>query len=350
MQNLVEFVTEKGGGLLFIAGENFNPLAYKGTPLEPLLPVQLAEARNPTAVGTAVTAFQPRLTVEGRSHPIFRFGEEETQSAEIWRSLPELYWYLEAPRKQPAAFVLAEHPKLAGSDGPLPLILYQFVGAGKTMFNAVDDTWRWRLRVGDRYFGRFWIQTIRFLARSKLQNQKQAEIQTDRLVYQRNQPIQIRVRFPNPGLAPASRELNVQVERTGKGPRKLTLTVSPGARNIFEGVLPQAQEGEYEVRLLPPPVLEAGMPTSSFRVEPPAGEAERVQMNEPELIRAAEVSGGKFYTPLTAAELLKDLPKPQKVPLDTDPPIPLWNTWPVLALFLTLLAAEWVLRKRKQMV
>jgi hypothetical protein len=194
------------------------------------------------------------------------------------------------------------------------------------------------------------MQTIRFLARSKLQNQKQAEIQTDRLIYQRNQPIQIRVRFPNPGLAPASDEVGVEIERKGKGPRKLTLKASPGARNIYEGVLPQAQEGEYKVLLLPPPRLDGGIPAASFRVEPPAGEAERVQMNEPELIRAAEVSGGKFYTPLTAAGLLKDLPTPQKVPLDTDPPIPLWNTWPVLALFLTLLGAEWVLRKRKQMV
>ncbi|HEX8203078.1 MAG TPA: vWA domain-containing protein [Isosphaeraceae bacterium] len=350
MRNLVEFVTEKGGGLLFIAGEAFNPLAYKGTPLEPLLPIQLAEARNPTAVGTPVAAFRPRLTVEGRAHPIYRFDEDETRSTAIWQELPELYWFLEAPRKQPAAFVLAEHPKMTGTDGPLPLILYQFVGAGKTMFHAVDDTWRWRLRVGDRYFGRFWMQTIRFLARSKLQNQKQAEIQTDRLVYQRNQPVQVRVRFPNPGLAPGSAELAVQIERPGKGPRRLTLKASPGARNLFEGALPPLPEGEYTVRLLPPPVLEGGMPTSTFRIEPPAGEAERVQLNEPELIRAAEVSGGKFYTPLTAAELLKDLPAPQKVPLDTDPPIPLWNTWPVLALFLTVLGADWVLRKRKQMV
>ena len=52
MQNLVEFVTEKGGGILFIAGELFNPLSYRGTPLELLLPIELAEARNPTAVGT----------------------------------------------------------------------------------------------------------------------------------------------------------------------------------------------------------------------------------------------------------------------------------------------------------
>ena len=76
-------------------------------------------------------------------------------------------------------------------------------------------------RVGDRYFGRYWIQTIRFLARTKLLGQKQAEVQTDRRRYQRNQPIQIRVRFPNPGLAPASGEVHVQVERKGQGPRRL---------------------------------------------------------------------------------------------------------------------------------
>ena len=52
-------------------------------------------------------------------------------------------------------------------------------------------------------------------------------------------------------------------------------------------------------------------------------------MNEPELRRVATASGGRFYTPMTAETLLKDLPPPQKVPLDTDPPIPLWNTWPM---------------------
>ncbi len=32
MQNLAEFVTEKGGGLLFVAGAGFNPLHYKASP------------------------------------------------------------------------------------------------------------------------------------------------------------------------------------------------------------------------------------------------------------------------------------------------------------------------------
>jgi len=350
MQNLVEFVTEKGGGILFIAGELFDPLSYRGSPLELLLPIELSDARNPTAVGTTVSSFRPELTLEGRASPIFHFGDDDFASMQIWEKLPELFWYFEAPRKKPAALVLAEHQTATGSDGKLPLVLYQFVGAGKSMFHAFDDTWRWRFRAGDKYFGRFWVQTVRFLARSKLAGQRQAEVQTDRRRYQRGQPIQFRVRFPNPGLAPTSGDVVIQVERSGQGPRKLTLKLVPGTRNVFEGALPQAAEGDYQVRLMPPPVLEGPIPMASFRVEAPVNEFERIEMNGPELIRAAESTGGKYYTPLTAETLLKDLPRPSKVPLDTDPPIPLWNTWPVLSLFLVLITLEWVFRKRKQMV
>jgi von Willebrand factor type A domain len=350
MASLVEFVTEKGGGVLFVAGENNDPLRYRGTPLEILLPIELAQARNPIAVAGVITAFRPVLTAEGRTSPIFRFSDTEQESQTIWKALPELQWYFEAPRKKPAAVVLAEHPTISGVNGPIPLMLYQIIGSGKTMFHAVDDTWRWRFRVGDRYFGRFWTQTIRSLARSKILGQKKAEIQTERKRYLRSQPIEIKVRFPNPADAPGSGEVTVEVERKGHGSRRMTLKSAKDSRNLFAGVIPQAVEGEYEVRLLPPPVLEGGLPTTAFGVDPPAGERERTQMNEPELVRAATVSGGKFHTPFDVDSLLSELPKPQLVPLDTDPPIPLWNTWPVLVLFLCLLVVEWVLRKRAQMV
>ncbi|MDB5353297.1 MAG: putative rane protein [Planctomycetota bacterium] len=352
MKNLVEFVTQKGGGLLFVAGENFNPLSYKRTPLEPLLPILLNDARNPVGGGVVVPAFRPVLTTEGASHPIFRFGDDVTSSRLIWEKLPELNWYLDAPKKQPAAFVLAAHPTAKAADGQaLPIILYQFNGAGKVMFNAVDDTWRWRFRVGDNGpFGRFWIQTIRFLARSKMLGQKQAEVTTDRKRYTRNQSVQIQVRFPNPGIAPTSGGVSVDVKKKGEGPRKVALKAAAGSKNVFEGVLPQLPEGEYDVQLLPPPVLTGGLPTTTFRVDPPAGERERVQMNEPELRRATAATGGKFYTVQTLGTLLDDLPEPQKVPLDTDPPIPIWDTWPILLLFLAVAAMEWVFRKRKQMV
>src|SRR5262249_7453141 len=153
---------------------------------------------------------------------------------------------------------------------------------------------------------------IRFMARSRLVGQRQAEIQTDRRRYQRGQPIQFRVRFPNPGLAPSGSNLTIQIERKGQGPRKLALKPVPGSRNVFEGALPQPPEGDYQVRLLPPPALEKPV-TAEFRVEPPINEFERIEMNEPELVKAAATTGGKFYTPLLADALLKDLPKPSKV-------------------------------------
>jgi hypothetical protein len=269
---------------------------------------------------------------------------------QIWERLPELFWYFEAPRKKPAALVLAEHESVVGSDGKLPLILYQFVGTGKSMFHAFDDTWRWRYRAGDRYFGRFWVQTIRFLARSRLVGQRLAEVSTDRRRYQRGQPIQFRVRFPNPAVAPKKGNVTIQIGHTGQGTRKLDLKPAPQTKNVFEGAIPQAAEGDYEVRLLPLPGIEGVIPSTTFRVDAPINEFEHIEMNGPELLRAAESTGGKFYTPSGADALLRDLPKPSKVPLDTDPPIPLWNTWPALGLFLGLLTLEWVFRKRKQMV
>ena len=40
MRNLHEFVTEKGGGLVFISGLRFTPDAYRETPLAALLPLE----------------------------------------------------------------------------------------------------------------------------------------------------------------------------------------------------------------------------------------------------------------------------------------------------------------------
>ncbi len=289
--NLREFVAEKGGGLLFVAGPDFNPLSFRGSSLEPLLPILLADARNPNAVGSAVTAFRPRLTPEGKASPIFRFADDEATTARIWEGLPELYWYFEAPRKQPAATVLAEHPTLRGADDtPLPLVLTQFVGSGRTMFMAMDDTWRWRFRVADRYFGRFWIQSLRFLARSKLAGQTLAEVGTDRASYHPDQPVRLRVRFPNPGLAPSGGTVNVEVERQGKGPRRLALHAAAGAPNVFEGLLPRPEVGSYEVRLLPPPGPRRRPPSrqvhrraSRRRVPPPPHERTRTSPHRPDL-------------------------------------------------------------------
>ena len=73
-------------------------------------------------------------------------------------------------------------------------------------------------------------------------------------------------------------------------------------------------------------------------------------MDAAEMRRAARQTGGQFYTFETAGRLADDLPPGQQVPVETLPPRPLWNRWPVLAVFLGLLIGEWILRKRRGMV
>ena len=332
MQNLSEFVTEKGGGILFIAGEAFNPLAYRATPLETLLPIELADARNPTAVGNAITSYRPELTVEGG--PARSSGSARTRpaSARSGRSCPSSTGTSRRPGRSPRPWCWPSTRPSPAARGSWPWTCTSSPAPARRCSTPSTTPGGGGFARGTAIFGRFWVQAIRFLARSKLVGQRKAEIQTDRRRYERGQPIQLRVRFPNPALAPAGETVTVQVERNGLSPRKLTLNRVPGVRNVFEGALAQAAEGDYRV-ILVEPVLEP-LPTANFRVDAPASEFERIQMNQAELLRVAATTGGKFYTPLTAESLVKDLPKPSKVPLDTDPPIPLWNTWPVLGLFL----------------
>lgn len=352
MKNLVDFVTVKGGGLIQIAGQESSPLAFKGTPIQDLLPIELADARDPTRGAAAgdLAAFRPRLTLEGRSSPIFRFGNDEAASMAIWDGLQELYWYLDAPRKKPAAVVLAEHPTAVGTDGPVPLLVYQFAGSGKVFYQGLDDTWRWRFRVGDKYFGRYWIQLLRFMARNKLMGNRQAELIADRARYQRGDMVQLRTRFINPSLAPPGNSVKVELTRPGQASRVLELPKVAGSNNLFQTALNTLSEGSYTARLLPPPVLDPAVPPATFIIEPPASERAKPSMNREELAQAAKISGGRFFTAAGLETLAGTLPLPAKVPLDTDPAIPIWNSWPVLISFLLILLAEWLLRRKLEMV
>ena len=73
-------------------------------------------------------------------------------------------------------------------------------------------------------------------------------------------------------------------------------------------------------------------------------------MDASALRAAAKQTQGSFYTFANAKNLLKDLPPGRQVPIESLPPRPLWNKWPVLLLFLSLLIGEWILRKFGGMV
>ena len=352
LENLGAFVSEAGGGLIMVAGNRFNPVEYAGTPLQTLLPVELDGVKVPSPDQTITQSFAPQLTLEGqKSTPIFRFDEDEASSRSIWKGLPGLYWFIETPNVKRGATVFVEHPSRMGTGRHLPIVVMQRFGAGKVLLHTTDETWLWRRKVGDLYFGRYWIQAIRYLSRSRLIGQsKTAELKSDRLVYNRGETVTLRVRFFNEEQLPGSDEaVRVVVERRGAGTQEVELTRVAQAPNVFEGQYRRPIEGTYHAWIAHPEFADSA-PSTDFRVEAPERELRIRGLDRRQLTEAAETTRGRFYSLASAGELPDDVPRGRPVPIRSEEPIRIWNRWEIMVLLTLLLTTEWLLRKRGRLV
>jgi len=161
LRDLADFVKERGGSLLMIAGEHFAPHAFKDTPLADVLPISISKAHQPPEPNEGLTeSYRPELTAEGRKHPVFQFSADEKDNRAIWDRLNPLYWSSEGYEARRGAAVLATHPRQRH-----PLVVQQSVGKGTSLFFGINETWRWR--EDEARFNQFWIQTVRYLADPK---------------------------------------------------------------------------------------------------------------------------------------------------------------------------------------
>ncbi len=336
------------------------PQAYQDTPLADILPITCDGSPPAPPTDTIREPFRPRLTAAGQSHPLFHFSTEDAKSSEIWNALPELYWYAHGYKRKLSAEVLAVHPTRPAEGQPSgtgreenhPLILQQFVGAGRVLFIGFDDTWRWRFRQDEVHFNQFWLQAVQVLARGHI---RRTEVRTDRKTYRRDEPVHVTVRFPDdapPPEGPVKITVDRQPPKNGvdsrSQPERQTIQLAhrEGTRATFEALVTRTPEGNYSFALSSP--LPTGSPPrAEARVLPPPGEMDRIQLNEQELQRAARESRGAYY-PLNRADTLADaLPSGPRVALDQPcEPLSIWNHPLMFALVLSLLTAEWLMRKR----
>ncbi len=368
--NIADFVKNHRGGLLFVAGEQSNPHKLFATPLGELLPISPSESAprdgpKPTPDSAPIIeGYHPRLSPFGMSHPLFRFAADEADNARIWAGLQPLLWVAGGYVRKPTAEVLAFHPKkpAEGNSAELhPIVLQQFVGSGRVLFFAFDETWRWRFRTGEPRFDQFWTQAIRVLARSRV---TRIELRTDKqTAYRRGEPIRLTVRFPDDAPAPAADSpVKVQVDRSpprnpdgspGSGPlesQTVQLAKVEGTRATYQTLLTRTPEGEYKFAMTEP-LLPGIRPRAEARVLPPPGELDRLEMNRADLLRAATESRGRFYTLADADKLIDDLPEAARIPLNQPvAPIPLWNHAGTFGIVVLLLATEWWLRRRERLL
>ncbi|EAQ80238.1 hypothetical protein [Blastopirellula marina] len=346
LELLTKFVVEKGGGVIFVAGDQYLPWQYGGTPLASLFPFQMDGAQRPAPPLT--DSIPVKLTNLGMASPPLQVGSNTSETLRRWDSIAQLYWLPEFATLKPGAQVLATARDRFDAKGePIPLLMQQFVGGGKVMFLASDDLWRWE------YHDPFWMQSVRYLARASiLGGGWGAELAANRNEYERGEPVRLRVRFFDDRKAPTSDQgVTVMIEQAGGRQRRVSLARASGSRDTFEAAISDLPEGEYRAWIAEPVMSNATeQAATSFRIEATAGEMARLAADFDELRAAATAAGGKFYTFSDATQLLKDLPPGRQVRIETLSPIPVWNSWKLAALFVSLIIGEWLLRKRGGML
>lgn len=154
-------VSERGAGLLWLAGERSTPVSWRGTALEDLVPLR---------IGSSVERIDEPVDLEptgaARRAGVMRLGDG---NAEWPSSLAELEWVqrIDSGQLKPATEVLARAVGASGGEG-WPAVLSMRFGSGQVIYVGTDETWRWRRGVGETYQERFWLQLLRFLARNSV--------------------------------------------------------------------------------------------------------------------------------------------------------------------------------------
>jgi uncharacterized membrane protein len=338
------FVGERGGGLLVLGARSFLKQGLIETPLEEVLPLDLAE-RGGGAVPASASGGLNRLalTERGVEHPIMQLGGDPAETRERWDALPPLAAAAALGGPRPGATVLAT---TAGPGGTArALVAVQRYGDGRAMVFAGEGAWRWRMMLPstDRSYDTFWRQAIRWVAMPAV----------DPIAIRvpagaaPGETVSIAVLARTTAFAPfPDAAVNVQATAPDGRIERLSAAADPVAPGQFIARFRPDQPGVYR---LAAEVRRGGAPAGGAAAAMLVGGAD-AEMTDPRLNaallqRVASGSGGRVLGADDAGPLLEALRARSSVATLTirrD----LWhNAWSFAAI-VVLLALEWVLRRK----
>jgi hypothetical protein len=367
---ITRFVSQDGGGLIFVAGELHSQQLFDTSDAGPsaaaagaswtkVLPV----VREPGLFRTdadvrlsSQSTYSLELTPEGRGDPIFSFHADPLRNRAILTSLPGMYWSFPVTRARPGATILARHgdPRMQNAYGRHVLLASQLYGPGRTVFIGFDSTYRWRYLAED-YFDGFWARLIDRVGRSKaLGGQFAFQVHLGKSVYRVGDQVRADVRYTDPAALAEASELTAELEQAGQPPEPIRFERVPDDPAVLSATFPANQAGAYTLRIVPATAaVETGSgvraSTTNFRVEPPRREVDEPSLNRPLLAALARLTGGRVFE-LSDVEKLDAAIPMREVTRTLESRDELWDA-PILYGTIVLgLTVEWVLRKLNRMV
>lgn len=379
-------VANAGLGLIWIAGEGAVPSAWRGTPLADLLPFSAGESDSgPLAPGGGfdpVAAWGEPVTMlpAPASEQLGVLRLASTQENGSWwparlsdprSGWSQLRWAqrIDPARLKPTTEVLAYARPALARDGTAPasaerspLVMSMRFGAGRSIYIATDEVWRWRYGRGEFFPERFWLQLVRLLGRESVARSGKPAIlrvlpdrgEADRpvrveltlidqaLVQTKPSSLRVRVRRAGADAGESAVELSLSPESTGPATRDST-----AARTYVTTWIP-TESGRYRVEAIDPLLVSSATPnalSASVEVWQPDDELRHPQTDHPLLARLSRATGGRVLAPAELTQLPKLLPN-RRLKLAGEPDVQtLWDTPLALILVVTLLTAEWIGRR-----
>jgi len=354
VDSLIEFV-ERGGGLCTIAGEYENPRALEGTEFAKLLPVVLDSSGALTFEADTRTEFRPSLEDPANPHEIVRLVPDNDQNQELWEEpsgLRGFYWYYPVVNAKPGAQVLLRHslPSASNAHGRYPLLVTGYYPSGRTMFLAVDSTWRWRYRFVDRYHERFWRNAMRWLALGRLRGgDRRYTLEPLRNVYNLDERVTLEARLLDEDYRPSdAEEQEAYLQGPDGPPEEITLASVDGRPGLFRGSFESESTGLFRTW------IEVGgqrVTTSEFEVRLPSRENADPSPDPATLASLASLTNGRAVPLSEISALLAEFPGDEEAREPISSQLEdIWDHWGTLLLALLLLSAEWILRKRHELI
>ena len=347
---VVDFVENHGKAIIFLGGQ--RSLGINGlikTSLAGLLPVVLSSngciAKNED--------FNLGLTSSGLYHPITRLANTKANNEAIWRNLPPLSRWLGGLQLRGGATELAVYRRDTPSQ-PIPIIIFQRSGLGKSLLIAAEGVWNWRFGVWsfkneDNTYPRFWAQSIRWMATRG--EEKQISVTTNLPTYSVGDIVEITVFAYDESFQPLNNAvIDIEVFPPSDQPFQLHASANSANTGAYTARFNADSQGNHYIKASGRQgEVVLGEDSTEIFVQLQLAELENPQLDESLLKQLAAKTGGA-YLPLAEAYTLPEKINARQHPIFATEERDLWDTPLVLICVVVLLGLEWFLRKRRGLV
>ena len=338
-QLLHDFVSERGGTILMLAGNNaLSDGGWHNSPLATALPVELRAVTRPTYARIRAKA---TLTPNGQYSAITRLDPDPKVNQQLWSELPELADFQLTTNVKPGATTLLE-AEIPGSRHPL--LAFQPYGKGNSYLLASSGTWRWQMQLphADQRHEIFWQQLLQTIAASATERMT---ITTDRQIYSDNPVVRISANLLSEEFEPvASGDVTALLTAPDGTEQKVTLQPNPENAGEFITRVEAPDTGSWQIDINANEDDQSiASATRWINREDGSAESYALAQNAALLSRISATTGGQYWTANNADEIPAAIREARNglVQLQS---LPLWNMPLFFLLLLGLKLIEWVLR------